>query len=235
MNQAPLIVLLPGLDGTGILFQPLIAHLPQTIEIRCFSAETFTTECIATQAQIVSDALIGRPCIIFAESFAGRLAFELIRNPTVTVAHVVFAASFLQRPSFLSRFAAWVPLLPLYRRWLPNWFLNKLFFGQFHANPILLPLFYQALSRSPEQLIRTRLAEIAQMHVETQRFTQPCTYIAAKADYLVNAAAAAHIASLSANFSKVRFHGGHFIAQCQPAACAELLLDLVRKYTPKSD
>jgi hypothetical protein len=235
MNQAPIIVLLPGLDGTGILFQPLIAHLPQTIEIRCFSSEIFATDCIATQAQIVSDAIMDRACIIFAESFAGRLAFEIIRNPKVTVAHVVFAASFLQRPSFFSRFAAWVPLFPLYRRWLPNWFLNKLLFGQFHAKPMLLPLFYQALARAPEQLIRNRLAEIAQMHAETQMFTQPCTYIAAKSDYLVNAAAAKHIACLSSNFSKVRFHGGHFIAQCQPAACAELLLDLVRKYTQKSD
>ncbi len=231
MNNTPLVILLPGLDGTGVLFNRLIEHFPQSLAWRCFSADAFDSEKLSEQAQYVVDELADRPCIIFAESFSGRLAYEILNNPQSRVLHVVFAASFLQRPSFLSRFATWLPLWPLYRGLLPNWLLNKILFGECAADPMLLSLFSQALAKAPEQRIKMRLAAVATMAPAIQPFAVPCTYVRADADYLVNSAAGRHIAALSSQFSLIELQGGHFIAQCQPAACAELLQTLVINYS----
>ena len=231
MGLTPLVILLRGLDGTGVLFKRLIEQLPESITWRCFAADAFSSEEVAMQAESVVAELADRPCIIFAESFAGRLAYEILSDPQVKVLHVVFAASFLQQPSFFSRFAAWLPLWPLYRGWLPNWLLNKVLFGRLDADPMLLPLFFQALTKAPQQRIHSRLAAIAKMAPATQPITVPCTYVCADADYLVNAAAARHIEGLSCDFSLIELKGGHFIAQCQPHACAELLQRLVINYT----
>ncbi len=231
MNKSPLVILLPGLDGTGVLFNQLIEHFPQSLAWRCFSADAFGSEKVSEQAQCIVEQLADCPCIIFAESYGGRLAYEILINPRVRVLHVVFAASFLKRPSFLSRYAAWLPLWPLYRGLLPNWLLNKILFGEYAANPMLLDLFYQALAKAPEQRIKSRLAAVATMEPATQPFTVPCTYVCADADYLVNSAAGRHIAELSSDFSLIELQGGHFIAQCQPRACAELLQMLVINYT----
>lgn len=88
------LVLLPGLDGTGRLFQPLLAHLPSTIDPLVISysnlAGTYAEMLPAARKELPPD----RPFVLLAESFSGPAAIALAAN-----ARQVCGRSFSAPPS----------------------------------------------------------------------------------------------------------------------------------------
>jgi pimeloyl-[acyl-carrier protein] methyl ester esterase len=74
-------ILLPGLDGTGRLFDPLLKELPADLRAEVISYPTDAILDYAALEQFVEAALPRRdPFIIVAESFSGPLAIRLHRG-----------------------------------------------------------------------------------------------------------------------------------------------------------
>ncbi len=98
MARRPKAILLPGLDGSGRLFAPLLTASP-----RAFIAEPLAFPCDRPLGYDALAALV-RPLlprgrfVLVAESFSGPLAVRLAAERPPGLAALVLAATFLHRP-----------------------------------------------------------------------------------------------------------------------------------------
>ena len=92
------LVLLPGMDGTGLMFRPFIdAAYNHSIDVISYPNDTSQkyTELIG----FVKDRLPSEvEFIIIAESFSGPIAYALMKEVIPNLKAVIFVASFLENP-----------------------------------------------------------------------------------------------------------------------------------------
>lgn len=96
------LVLLPGLDGTGALFQPLLEHLPKDLKPIVVSYPG--SDCLSYHEllPIVLRALpTDAPFVILGESFSGPLALMTAATCPRGLAGVVLCATFVRNPLLL--------------------------------------------------------------------------------------------------------------------------------------
>ncbi len=75
------IVMLPGLDGTGLLFEPALATCPAEFEAIPLALSQDEPSTYADLAERVLRDLPGEePYLLLAESFSGPLALEVARK-----------------------------------------------------------------------------------------------------------------------------------------------------------
>ena len=103
--MAPL-VLIPGLDGTGLLFQPLLAVLRTRIESTVIPFPDDQPLGYEDLFPYVAARLPQHPFVLLGESFGGPLAIRLA-NAHPQCRGVILAASYLRRPArFVPRWMA---------------------------------------------------------------------------------------------------------------------------------
>ncbi len=104
------LVLMPGLDGTGIFFRPLIRVLPPEVSTYVITYPAGEALSLAEYARFVRGGLAGGEAVLVAESFSGLVALMLLHDRPENVRGVIFSATFaepLHRP--LIRVASMVP------------------------------------------------------------------------------------------------------------------------------
>src|SRR5262245_43947170 len=96
------LVLLPGLDGTDIFFQPLLAALPSDVQVLVVSYPDHGEQDYATLLALIHERLTEiESCIVLGWSFSGPLALQLARTEPDKVRGVILAASFVRSPNRL--------------------------------------------------------------------------------------------------------------------------------------
>ena len=123
-----LIVLLPAMDGTGILLRPFVDLLPNGIDVKVIS---YPEDTYLTYEQLAERVLgvvpRSEPYVIIAESYSGPVACLLAAHPVGNLQAVVFVASFVSLP--WGRMGRWIAkVLPtaLFRSRAPAWMLRWL-------------------------------------------------------------------------------------------------------------
>jgi pimeloyl-ACP methyl ester carboxylesterase len=95
----PLLVLLPGLDGTGILFKPLIAALPPEVSTVVVA---YPGEQPLGYAELLPVVLAALPTehafVLLGESFSGPLAVMAAATRPPGLVGLVLCATFVQNP-----------------------------------------------------------------------------------------------------------------------------------------
>ncbi|HVY07966.1 MAG TPA: alpha/beta hydrolase [Burkholderiales bacterium] len=93
------LVLLPGLDGTGIFFGPLLAHLPPWIDPVVVTYPTAGPNSYEDLIPVVERAIepLGK-CVILGWSFGGPLALMVTARRPSQVTGVILCASFVTPP-----------------------------------------------------------------------------------------------------------------------------------------
>ena len=113
------LLLLPGLDGTGLVFEPLLKHLPAEIDAQVVR---YPTDRIMTFQEHVDFSRKQlpkkKPFVLLAESFSGPVGLQLLAEPPRNLIGVIFVATFAHYPS---------PFLLDAGRFLPQGLLLKLF------------------------------------------------------------------------------------------------------------
>ncbi|MFC1829613.1 alpha/beta fold hydrolase, partial [Thermodesulfobacteriota bacterium] len=113
------LVLLPGLDGTGDLFDPLIECLPEQIKPVVVSYPKDKSCGYRDLKAIVTNALPrNTDYVILGESFSGPLAIMVAAERPAGLQGVILCASFLKNP--FRRVPSWMSRLsvsPIYRLW----------------------------------------------------------------------------------------------------------------------
>ncbi len=217
------LVLLPGLDGTGRLFQPLLdvlATLPIATEVIALSDPVEGSPRV--QAANIAAKLAGENVVLFAESYSGAIAYELCQLPQLNISHVIFSASFLSRPTVTAWLASHFPVAlvrdpPVSERLLASWL-----FGDSDRTD-LVRMAKSALATVSDAALSARLGHIAAMRLPGQRVNIPSTYIRPTRDLLVGAGAMRRVGEIYSGMHVVEVTGGHFIAQFNPQACTRII------------
>src|SRR5438552_16171249 len=93
------LVLLPGLDGTGRLFDPLLEILPADFTASVVSWPTDQSLSFNQLESFVREALpADKPFAIVAESFSGPLAVMIAASSPHNLRALILSASFISNP-----------------------------------------------------------------------------------------------------------------------------------------
>jgi pimeloyl-ACP methyl ester carboxylesterase len=96
--RIPKAILLPGLDGSGRLFAPVLAAAPRALEPVPLSFPPDRPLGYAELAEVVRPQLPRGRFVLLAESFSGPLAVRLAAERPRGLAALILAATFLHRP-----------------------------------------------------------------------------------------------------------------------------------------
>lgn len=217
------IVLLPGLDGTGLLSQPFLKEVPLTCDVLVVPLNQKSGLDVAAQAEYIESILPQGPFLLIAESYSGRVAYELIRRAeNRDIVHVVFVASFLRNPSPVSFLARHIPKYFLRQKFLTKHIASRLAFGA-DTNPAISERFSDSLSSVPVEVLKTRIREVSEMKPPTTKIMIPSTYIQAASDYLVSRKSLMDFEVLCEQFESTRIAGTHFLMQTNPCGVWEII------------
>lgn len=219
------LALLPGLDGTGFPFDPLVACLsggPPPLIVR------YPRSCagsLSDYVDLAGDALsTGDQWVIVAESFSGPIAARLLaERPDLKINGVVFAASFLSSPRRpLLKLLTCLPLRLVLGMQPPGWAIKAPCLGPGADRDTIAPL-PKVLTTAGPDVLAARLRLLADLPASTARITVPCLYIRPTADRLVPRSSMQEIARLTSNMMSREMAGPHFILQASPEHCAGVI------------
>lgn len=220
------LVMLPGMDGTGLMFKPLLEKLPKNINHKIIPIPKTCFSSHRELAEKIVGSLPECPCILLAESFSGRTAYELCLLVPERIVHTVFAASFIAKPSKLTSISRYLPLTPFKNGLIPDWFLSRFLFGV-EEPPI--KLLHESLSQVNNRLLRNRLEILAKMDEPEERIDIPCTIINATKDNLVSRNAYHLISRIFENSNTHELVTGHFVIQAAPKTVEKILINVIKE------
>lgn len=226
------LVLLPGMDGTGKLFDGLIAELPER-DILSISLPQQGPQDYESLCQQLTPLLPKEPFVLLAESFSGGIAALLTQAEIPQLAGVIFVASFLSSPRpWLARLATQLPIKLLARLPCSNMVFRHFLLGT-EATEQLIETFRASIHSVPGKVLSARLAVIA--HATPASFTSevPAVYIRATHDRLVPAQQKELFLKTYPGISILDIPGPHFILQANPKAAAEAVTLALRRLQPE--
>jgi len=220
----PTLVLLPGMDGTGRLFDPLLKALGSTFTPQVVSYPDRRGN-YADHLAIARSALPSSgPYILLGESFSGPVAISLAAQHLPGLVGVILCASFLSCPwAVLSRLRPLLRFVPPMR--MPAALSVPFLMGRF-VTPELRRAYSAALDRVSPATLLSRLQSIARVDVTAaaQAIQVPCLYLRATADRLVPLKASAAALGAIRHCRLVEVEGPHFLLQTHPEAAATAIV-----------
>lgn len=220
----PVLVLLPGMDGTGTLFAPLLAALGPQVETVRISYPPQQALAYDQLEQLVLQALPrGRPYVLLGESFSGPIAISIAARQPEGLAALVLCCTFVASPRpwlrplrWLARAASVKPLARLAASWL---LLGR------DGNRALRAMLAQALAPVSGDVLAQRLRAVLDVDVARQLAAVPVPihYLQATRDMLVPRACLAAITQGAPHTITHRIAGPHCLLQAAPRASAAVL------------
>ncbi len=150
------IVLLPGLDGSGKMFQPLLPYLvpdfdPHVVAYPRAGSQSYASLLPFVRAELPQNEAF----VLLAESFSGPLALQIAAERPPHLKGLILCASFLASPRAVPRFArrtvAWLAFnLPLF-----NFVLKHLLLG-YDVDPNLVSLMKASLAETKVETLALR-------------------------------------------------------------------------------
>ncbi len=225
------LVLLPGLDGTGVLFRPLLASLPPSIEPIVVSYPAREPLGYDDLLPLVDKALPrDEPHLILGESFGGPLSLRAAATRPPGLRGVILCGSFVTCPY----------------AYAPPWLVHAVRPALFHSFPLFVKL--QAalgLYESPEHhalakeaifqvspaVFAHRAREIARIDVtpELRACKTPLLYIQGTRDRVVGAGNLRGIQRIRPDIQVARIDCGHMILKTRPVEAAAVIAEFVKR------
>ncbi|MEM5549296.1 hypothetical protein WNY63_00930 [Pseudoalteromonas neustonica] len=223
------LILLPGLDGSGILFRDLIAALPTTLNPCVIYLDELNGESFSEKAFDLSNKIQDSEVIIIAESYSGRIAYELCDLLGKKIKRVIFLASFITSPSYTSKLAHIIPTAILKESHLNTWLLLHVGFAGYGSKHQAKHVF-KSISLADKQKLKNRLNNIAALDKPLKSYDTKAIYIKPTHDLLVSKRAIKELLVVFKNTQINALESGHFIAQTQPIQCAKIIISAVNEY-----
>ncbi|MES2676211.1 MAG: hypothetical protein V4660_18380 [Pseudomonadota bacterium] len=218
------IILLPGMDGTGVLFMPLLPLLSVQQEIISFNCVTDQT--YESIYAYVKENLPSEEFYLLAESFSGPIAARLASENIQHLKGIIVVATFLSCPSRpLVSFAKKLSLKKLLKMPFSAFFIRKFLVGSVFP----LELFYKAISDVTESVFKDRLSALESLNEKAVKIKSniPVLYLYAENDYLVSESHISEFVSLFGDVLVCHVKGTHFLLQSNPENCAKHINDFI--------
>jgi pimeloyl-ACP methyl ester carboxylesterase len=225
----PKVVLLPGMDGTGDLFSPLIDALGLDVAATVVRYPDEPLDYTAHEDFARSALPTDRPFILVGESFSGPIAISIAARAPHDLRGYVLCSSFATCPQpILKLLRPLLGLLPPQR--VPSALAAHFLMGRF-ATPELRQMHALALQRVSPSTLVARLKAIADVDVRhmLDRVRVPGIYLRATEDRLVPGSAAAAVSSLGSKVRVVDIEAPHFLLQANPTAAASAIREFMRE------
>lgn len=222
------LLLLPGLDGTGLVFEPFLAQLPAEIDAQVVRYPADRVMSLQEHVAFARKQLPKKkPFVLLAESFSGPIALQLLAEPPGNLVGVVFVATFAHYPS---------PFLLDAGRFLPQGLLLNLFsttlFSRFFclggAPKDAVNIFQEALQSVKLNVLSQRLKILSELPPAPETtFSGPCLYLQASNDRLVPSRAVEPLKKHLPQLQVEQLNGPHIILLAQPETGARLISDFI--------
>lgn len=221
----PVLVLLPGLDGTGVLFRPLLPFLSPEFQPVVVAYPPDRRLGYRELLPVVLAALPrSGPFLILGESFSGPLALLAAATRPAGLVGVVLCASFVRSP--LRFGSTWLaPLVrPFAFRLCPQFVTARVLLGAW-STPALRALLAEALSTVRPGVLAHRVRAVLRIDVlkELQACPVPVLYIRASHDRVVSARALTCITAARPGVQVAQLAAPHLALQTQPGAASSAI------------
>lgn len=222
------LLLLPGLDGTARLFDPLIAALPPSV--RPLPIAYPTTEILGYPEleALVTAQLPEGPFALLGESFSGPVALRIAAKRPPGLRAVVLTASFIR--SLLPRLLRAVARPALFRMRPPDFFLRAKLIGP-DASPALVAAVGDAVASVRPEVTAARIREIVDVDataflLETQ---VPILHLRGAQDQLVSAKVTGLLKSVRPDVEMEEIDGPHLLLQRHPAEATAIIVRFLER------
>jgi pimeloyl-[acyl-carrier protein] methyl ester esterase len=213
------IILLPGMDGTGDLFRPLLSVIPSNVSTRVISYPTDQALSYRALFDLIVEQLSGeREMVLVAESFSGPLALQFAAQHPSRIQAVVLCATFVHSP--VPRALRYFVSPPLFRVPVPAAVVRRLMIGP-GADASLVRQVQRAIRRVRPRVLAQRMRDVLRVNAEDalRQCAAPILYIAARQDAQVPASAIERIRAIRKDVRVATLDGPHLLLQAKPAEC----------------
>lgn len=218
------IVLLPGLDGTGALFDDFVRAAPATVRCDVVSLPQEPLGYAALVERLEPRLQLGPDTILLAESFSGPLAILLAERQRI--AALVLCSTFVTPP----RSRAFAALFsPLFHLPMPAVVARWFFVGR-GAPDDLVERVQATVASVPPAVLAARAASVSRVNVvdALARCSGPIVYLRGTKDRLVpEASVDTVVRAASVPVSVVRIPGPHLLLQAAPEAAWRAIEDVL--------
>jgi pimeloyl-[acyl-carrier protein] methyl ester esterase len=220
-SALPVLVLLPGLDGTGKLFAEFLEALDPAFNATVIGYPKDVPAGYAELEALVRAGLpADRPFLLLGESFSGPIAIRIAASPPPGLVGLILCGTFARNPF---PYLAWArPLaahLPL--KYLPRWARAPLMWGS--ARPSRAPRQSErAMAGVSAAVIRHRIAALLAVDESAalRRVALPTLVLRATRDWVVSSGATERIMRGILHAQRVDIDGPHLLLQTCAAQCA---------------
>ena len=231
MSNPPItLILLPGMDGTGELFEPLIQALNPNIKTIVVSYPKTEVLSYAELSKLASAHIPpNQPYMLLGESFSGPIAIALAEQAGQQLKGLILSCTFARNPRpQLSKLSFILPTLPISQ--LSFSLMCKLLMENFNK-PTIRQRLYDVVTAVAPKVMRARLdAVIGVNYTESlQKINVPILYFQGKSDYLVPSTAGKYIVEQAKNVQLVELNAPHLLLQFAPNEAAEHLQIFIQK------
>ncbi len=219
----PTLVLIPGLDGTGDFFPPLLESLGDDVRTHVVRYPVAGAYDYATCQQLVRAKLpADEPYVLLGESFSGPVAISLAAQAPPGLAGIILCCTFVANPRpRLAFIRPLLPFLPFHGSGSSLRLSRFLVLGRW-ITPAIRELHQKILSSVPANTIRRRLEAVADCDVRESLagVRVPIMCLAARHDRLIPRAAARLIRRQAPAATLVEIEAPHCLLQCEPRQAA---------------
>ncbi|GIX21925.1 MAG: hypothetical protein KatS3mg121_0708 [Gammaproteobacteria bacterium] len=221
----PHIHMLPGFDGTGLLFRPLteaFGYRCRTTSL-CYEDELTLEDHLAS----VSAQLPPRNVILLAESFSTPIALHLMARQPARFRAAILVVGFARNP-FGNWLGRWVADSFLGDNALETLLLNRCC-DRDDVPPRVCELVREAQQWVSAAMVRARVHLVAGLDnpPDLSRIAAPVLYIRAKRDKLVSARLREELFEGLPQIALKAVDGPHLVLQTHPRACADAILNFL--------
>lgn len=228
-NEKITIVLLPGLNGTAGLFDPLLSVATDEYALMVISYPTHQVKSYEELTRYVLkkiDLINGR-FVVVGESFSGPIAILLSAKNIDGLIGTILVATFVSAPYFtLAKYFPWNLIFNLAR--FVYWLSIKL--SDTEKASILRTASIELQQVSPLVLAaRTRAAFSVDVGKELQKSRAPLVYFSAKYDVLVPKWNLKKIIKIKPDINVETFNTNHFLLQSVPQQAWEVIDKFIKE------
>jgi pimeloyl-ACP methyl ester carboxylesterase len=229
-----MLVLLPGLDGTGALFESFVRALEpgqdtQIIRYPVDRAQGYPELEALVRAALPTD----RPFVILGESFSGPIAVRIAADPPPCLVAVILCVSFARNPYPMLAWAVpFTAAMPV--RSLPGWLRAPFMWGS--RSPDAAPAAAErATAAVDEAVLRHRIAAVLGVDetAALSRIRIPVLVLQASVDHVVPAAATRHLLRHLPAAVHVEIDGPHLLLQTKARECAQAVSRFIADQGPR--
>ena len=222
------LVLLPGLDGTGLLFANFAASFGSDVKVIVASYPTDAALGYRELEPVARSFLPkDQPFFLLGESFSGPIAIAIAASRPPGLLGLILCCSFTRTPRpLLSALRSLLSVVPIAA--VPLGLVSFFLLGRF-SSPALRQSLAESLALVSPSVLRARGREALSVDVSASlsRVDVPVLYLRASEDRVVPVSASELVASIALQIKVLEFAAPHFLLQVLPSPVASQVAEFM--------